>query len=645
MIPCPPVRLDHITEHDLPVTVDRYTLTALLGEGGMARVFRAQMDGALGFKKPAAVKVVLRGSGEKGDTLRKQLVQEARLGGLLNHPNVVQTFDCGELGGFPFIAMELVEGVGLSDLIESTGALPATAVLDVAIQVARGLHHAHTATHEGQPLQIIHRDIKPSNILVRQDGVVKVMDFGIAKVSMSDALATESGTTKGTPSYMSPEQLAGKGMDARTDLFALGAVIFAMLTGRTLFTGGSVTEVMMRIIQVNDWVRGQKVDVVADAAVTGLSAVVLALLEHDIDDRPTSAAMVASELERLRRQLPGDNVLADLVAKTMADRAAKAPPPSTPGSVWTETRDAAAEAGPGRPAQLRGDRTRAMRSGPQFAATEAVPSGPRGTKSRAPILAPTQAVAELDEDDGGDEVDAEPLSTQTRGTMRKRKAAPKASAAPWVLGAGFGILGFAILAFLLMGRGAPKDGAPASLPEPTASAQATPSVAPPPPDLSLSQPASETTPAPTAPAPAPAPAVRPTPPPGPVKVVVAPNPSPAPATPAPTVESTPRPDPPPSPRLTTLSIQHTPVSRATAGTSRGITATIEGAAEARVTIHFGPPGGPHSSIDAAPVSGGVYRGSIPIPATGALEYWIEAESDGASARSGSKSKPYRIAVF
>lgn len=284
-----------------------------------------------------------------------------------------------------------------------------------------------------------------------------------------------------------------------------------------------------------------------------------------------------------------------------------------------------------------------MRSGPQFAATEAVPSGPRSTKSRTPILAPTQQIAELDDDDDGDDVEAEPLSTQTRGTMRKRKAAPRSSAAPWVLGGGLGILGVAILAFVLMGRGSQGGGAAAPAPAALSPAAAPEGAAVPPPDLSLSQPEAvvQSTPAPVVVPSTPPRATAPTTP----KVVETPKPAPAAPTPAPVIEATPRPEPPPSPRLATLSIQHSPVSRATAGTSRGITATIEGAAEARVTIHFGPPGGPHSSVEAAAVSGGVYRGTIPIPATGALEYWIEAEGGGAQARSGSKSKPHRIAVF
>ena len=204
------MRLDLVEPDDLPVVVGRYQLVALLGEGGMARVFRAEMTGELGFRKPAAVKVVLPARGEKAAELKLQLIQEAKVGALLNHPNVVQTFDCGELEGFPYIAMELVEGVGLGELVDELGPLPPAIAIEIAIQMLRGLHHAHTAKHDGRLLQIIHRDVKPSNILIRGDGLVKVVDFGIAKASVADAQLTASGMTKGTPAYMSPEQLGAE---------------------------------------------------------------------------------------------------------------------------------------------------------------------------------------------------------------------------------------------------------------------------------------------------------------------------------------------------------------------------------------------------------------------------------------------------
>lgn len=642
------MRLDSLTEAELPVTIDRYTLTALLGEGGMARVFQAQMDGALGFKKPAAVKVVLRGSGERGDSLRKQLIQEARLGGLLNHPNVVQTFDCGDLGGFPFIAMELVDGVGLSELIESSGALPPGAVLDVAIQVAKGLHHAHTASHEGRPLQIIHRDIKPSNILVREDGVVKVMDFGIAKVSMSDALATESGTTKGTPSYMSPEQLAGKGMDARTDLFALGAVIYSMLSGRTLFTGGSVTEVMMRIIQVNDWVRGQKVEALAEAAVPGLGPVVLQLLQHDLEERPANASLVAAELERLRRTLPGDSGLTELVGKTLIEKRERQVAQRATAVAYVASR----EGGSGPVAvAARGaggiDSTRSMgASHGHWNTTEAVPPRPGRSTPRTAVLVPQQE--DLEEPEEVPDSEARALSTQSRGSMPGRKKKRRSSSGSWAIAAGLSVLGLGILAFALR-----SSSPPAPQPEPaTKAAPDDPAPAAAPPDLSLAaapSTAPETTANPrpveriSAPTPAPAPEPK-------LPKENTPSPKPDP-TPAFVPEPTPKPAPDPTPKVAVkaaLNLTHSPVSRATAGTTKGITMTVEGPDGVRVTVHYGPSGGPFEVVTAQSVGNGVFRASVPIPATGALDYWIEArhpDGEPSAAFSGSKAQPHRIAVF
>ena len=318
------MRLDLIGRKDLPLAFGRWRLTDLLGEGGMARVFRGELRGGAGFRKPAAVKVVLPGIGEKAAQLRRQLLQEARVGALLNHPNIVQTFDCGELEGYPFIAMELVEGVGLQELVQAQGRLPPGVALDMASQVASGLHHAHTAVHDGRELRVIHRDVKPSNILIRADGVAKVVDFGIAKAAVDDALSTSTGMTKGTPAYMSPEQLGAEDLDARSDLFALGAVLYYLLWGRTLFSGQSITEVMLRIIQVDETLAARGVFAEAESVAPGLGDALAKLLVKDRERRYPNAGVASKALAELRGRLPAHPTTSELISEYLSARDAGA---------------------------------------------------------------------------------------------------------------------------------------------------------------------------------------------------------------------------------------------------------------------------------------------------------------------------------
>ena len=306
------VKLDRLQVLDLPVTVDRYTLTGLLGEGGMARVFRAEMQGAMGFLKPAAFKVLLPGESGDSEPRRRALFQEARVGGLLAHPNIAQVFDCGVHGGLPYIAMELVDGLSFQELVESFGPLPMATVLDVAAQTCRGLHHAHTAEHAGQDLRIVHRDVKPSNILIRHDGVVKLVDFGIARSQLDGGLKTEPGIAKGTPNFMSPEQVTAGELDGRSDLFAVGSVLYFGLTGRTLFTGTSLNEVLGRIAQVEDTLESLGTFAVVERLAPGLGPVLRRLFARSPADRYASAAEVVDKLEALRAEAPSAPTLAEL---------------------------------------------------------------------------------------------------------------------------------------------------------------------------------------------------------------------------------------------------------------------------------------------------------------------------------------------
>lgn len=228
------------------VTVGAYELITPLGEGGMGVVWRAR-DRRL--KRLVALKLLpshrVSDPGQKS-----QLLMEARAASCLNHPNIVTIFDAGEDSGTGYIAMELVEGVTLAQLLRQ-GSLPADRIGQIALQTAAGLAKAHTHG-------IVHRDLKPSNIMVSDDGLVKILDFGLAllvapRISEADSTLTQidsgDGTMAGTVGYMSPEQVEGKGVDVRSDIFSFGAVLYEMLGGRRAFSGGSAISTLSAILK------------------------------------------------------------------------------------------------------------------------------------------------------------------------------------------------------------------------------------------------------------------------------------------------------------------------------------------------------------------------------------------------------------
>lgn len=291
-----------LRDEDFPVDFGRYTLSGVLGEGGMARVFRAELQGPEGFRKPAALKVIHAAVAARGERLRQSLVREARMGGLLHHPNIVETYDFGVLDGLPFIAMELVRGVGLDEILRLMRPLPAALGLEIGAQICAGLSHAHDLEDEDdEPLGIVHRDLKPSNVLINRDGLVKVMDFGIAKATSFDAGITDTGMTKGTPAYMSPEQAGGEALDRRSDLFAVGTLIYEMIVGRRLFDGESITAVLMKVIQVEDLLADPDTLAPLDRAAPGLAAVVYSCLRRDPALRLADAGELEQELRELQR--------------------------------------------------------------------------------------------------------------------------------------------------------------------------------------------------------------------------------------------------------------------------------------------------------------------------------------------------------
>ena len=222
-----------------------YRIVRMLGEGGMGAVYRAK-DTRLG--RDVAVKVLTAATLSDHERLAR-FEQEARATGMLNHPNLLTIFDIGHSEGTPFLVSELLEGETLRDRINK-GPLPPRKAIDVATQMAQGLAAAH---EKG----IIHRDLKPENIFITRDGRVKILDFGIAKLTAAagadgptfQMAATEPGMVMGTVGYMSPEQVRGEVIDARSDIFAFGAIVHEMLTGSRAFKRNSAIETLSAILK------------------------------------------------------------------------------------------------------------------------------------------------------------------------------------------------------------------------------------------------------------------------------------------------------------------------------------------------------------------------------------------------------------
>ena len=227
-----------------------YEIVAPIGAGGMGEVYRAT-DARLG--REVAIKVLPASLATDEDRLRR-FEQEARAIGALNHPNILAVYDIGSHEGAPYVVSELLDGDTLRSRI-GTSPLPHRKAIDYASQIANGLAAAHDKG-------IVHRDLKPDNIFVTRDGRVKILDFGLAKLTQTGRTIeaetallahapplTSAGTVLGTVGYMSPEQVRGQPVDHRSDIFSFGVVLYEMLTGRRAFHGDSAVETMNAILK------------------------------------------------------------------------------------------------------------------------------------------------------------------------------------------------------------------------------------------------------------------------------------------------------------------------------------------------------------------------------------------------------------
>ena len=274
-------------------TILHYTILQKLGEGGMGVVYKA-LDTALG--RPVALKFLpIHLSASEQEKAR--FLQEAKAASAINHPNICTVYSIDEHEGRLFIAMEYVDGQTLRERLQSLqgSPMPLNQALDIGIQTADALA---AALDQG----IVHRDIKPENIMLRKDGVVQIMDFGVAKLRGVSRL-TREGTTFGTSGYMSPEQVLGHDVDHRSDVFSLGIVLYEMFTGQVPFKGIHETAIHYEIVNVH----ASPMATVVPGIAPDLDSIVLECLERDVAERYQSAAEAAKDLRRFRRDTSGQH--------------------------------------------------------------------------------------------------------------------------------------------------------------------------------------------------------------------------------------------------------------------------------------------------------------------------------------------------
>jgi TonB family protein len=310
-------------------TFGQYTLLERIAVGGMAEVWKARMRGVEGFQKTVAIKKILPYMTGNTDFI-SMFIDEAKLAAQLSHPNIVHIYDLGKIGSDFYIAMEYVEGKDLRSLLNAARQhdlpLPLGLALLIGVRLANALGYAHRKRDfEGREMALVHRDVSPQNVLISFDGDVKLCDFGIAK-AVSKVGQTQMGALKGKLQYMSPEQARGTQVDARSDIFSLGAVLFEMLTGQRLFDGDSEMSVLEAVRQV----KVRRPSQVVPTIPREIDDIVMHALAGRPEDRFQTAGELEQRLEAVLYPLKPSPSYSDLAAYV---RRVLESPPATPATV------------------------------------------------------------------------------------------------------------------------------------------------------------------------------------------------------------------------------------------------------------------------------------------------------------------------
>ncbi len=282
-------------EEQLPREFGKYHLIEKVATGGMAELFRAKLYGAGGFEKDLAVKKILPQLGQDQDFIQ-MFMDEAMITVTLNHGNIAQVLDFGEINGEYFLVMEYVDGVDLQNLLkritEENEPIPTELAAYIVQEICKGLDYAHHKLGiDGQPLNIVHRDVSPQNVIISFEGQVKLVDFGIARAA-SRITSTQAGVVKGKMDYMSPEQLLGKGVDSRSDIWAAGVIFYELLTLKKPFMGQTPQETMAAITR-GTYKAPQKINKQVDRK---LAAVLKKALESNTKKRYQTAGKMAQSI-------------------------------------------------------------------------------------------------------------------------------------------------------------------------------------------------------------------------------------------------------------------------------------------------------------------------------------------------------------
>jgi eukaryotic-like serine/threonine-protein kinase len=322
----PGPRTGAITAPHVPEQIGRYQIIERVGQGGMGVLYRG-IDPVL--DREVAIKVMIGDFGDDLDQLRPRFQREARAIARLQHRNIVTVFEFAEDNGTPYIVMEFLRGASLSARAKAEPPLSIDEKVDIVAQLCTGLGYAH---EQG----IVHRDVKPANILLLEDGSVKLLDFGIAKLTSSTL--TRQGDVLGSPSYMSPEQIMGlETVDGRSDVFSAGAVLFELLAGRRPFDGDTTPTIVMKILNTE----APSLDALDSAIPAPLAAIVARALHKDPAQRFQTATEFARELRSLRRTVPSDVTVpltGPIGPDTLAGRGPIAPADAAPAAPATKVR-------------------------------------------------------------------------------------------------------------------------------------------------------------------------------------------------------------------------------------------------------------------------------------------------------------------